>query len=66
MPKIMKKSKVIERNSAVLEIANKHKLQVIDLYSEIFGNEHLIAPDKIHPIEEGYKKLAKVICRYII
>lgn len=60
------KLKVIERNCAVIEIANQYNLKVIDLYNEIFGNEQLISQDDVHLIKEGYEKLARLICKYII
>lgn len=57
--------KVVERNGAAAEIAEQFGLQTVDLYSEIAEDETLIGEDGIHLEEEGYEKLAKLLCKYI-
>ena len=52
---------VIKRNEAVLELADKHGLSVIDLYSVTKSNPQLISADGIHMLPEGYSLLGKEI-----
>ena len=53
--------RVIKRNEAVLELADKHGLSVIDLYSVTKSNPQLISADGIHMLPEGYSLLGKEI-----
>jgi hypothetical protein len=52
---------VVERNQAVLEIAKKHELPIIDLYSLTLQNQHLISSDGVHLLPEGYEIVANKI-----
>jgi alpha-L-fucosidase len=44
----------------VREIASKHKLEVIDLYSPFLGKPDLF-PDKVHPNAEGARAMAEIV-----
>lgn len=50
---------VIERNGAMLEIAEKYGLKVNDLYSQIADKPELYSTDGVHLTDEGYEVLAK-------
>ena len=54
-------ARVIERNNAVLSLAKKYNLPVIDLYSIVNENRDLISEDGVHLITKGYELLAKEI-----
>ena len=54
-------NRVIARNKAVLELAAKYQLPVIDLYSVVDAHRELISPDGVHLVPEGYELLAKEI-----
>lgn len=54
---------VVRRNQAVLEIAKKHELSVIDLYSITLENHDLLSPDGVHLLPEGYELVAREILR---
>ena len=51
--------RVIARNKAVTAIGEKYVLPVVDLYSLTKANAHLLAPDGVHWVEEGYVKIAR-------
>lgn len=51
--------RVIARNKAVTAIGEKYALPVVDLYSLTKENAHLLAPDGVHWVEEGYVKIAR-------
>ena len=53
-------ARVVLRNKAALELAEKYGLGVIDLY-EVTKDEALIGPDGVHLTAEGYELLAKTI-----
>ena len=54
-------ARVIKRNKAAAELAEKYNLPVIDLYSLIEKNPGFIRPDGVHLVEEGYNLLAEAI-----
>ena len=51
-------ARVVVRNRAVSEIAEKYGLEVIDLYTPTHEHPELIAADGVHLVWEGYKLLA--------
>jgi len=51
-------ARVVVRNCAVSEIAEKYGLSVIDLYTPTHEHPELIAADGVHLTLEGYKLLA--------
>lgn len=53
------------RNQAVLKIAEKYHLPVIDLYAVTEKNKELLSEDGIHFTEEGYEMIAKEIISVI-
>ena len=53
--------RVVKRNKAVLEIADKYGLQVIDLYTPVFENPQFLSADGVHLTKEGYQLLATTI-----
>ena len=55
--------RVIVRNKAVIEIAEKYNLPVIDLYSLSKDISEYLSGDGIHFVEEGYKILADKIVK---
>ena len=57
--------RVIARNSAVLEVAKKYDLPVIDLYTIVDKNREFISGDGVHLYEAGYELLAKAIVKEI-
>ncbi|MBE7009990.1 MAG: hypothetical protein E7418_00700 [Ruminococcaceae bacterium] len=54
-----RKNRVIIRNKAALEVAERYGLPVIDLYSVALENAHFLDEGGIHFSAEGYKQLAK-------
>lgn len=52
---------VIERNAAVLALAEKFKLPVIDLYTPLENAPELYSNDGVHLNEKGYLLLANTI-----
>lgn len=52
---------VIERNEAVLRIAEKYNLEVNDNYSAVFGNAGIRATDSYHYNAEGYRLIGNRI-----
>ena len=57
--------KVLDRNKAVLEIAQKYGLEVDDLYTLVDGNVEIKAYDGYHFRKEGYDLLAEKVCEYL-
>lgn len=57
--------RIVKRNEAVLAIAEKYKLPVIDLYSVSEANLHLISEDGTHFTQAGYEAVAKAIIEAI-
>ena len=53
--------RVKSRNNAVLKIAEKYQLEVIDLYSATEKNKELLSEDGIHFTQEGYEVISKEI-----
>ena len=53
--------RVVKRNAAVLELAKKYGLPVIDYYSIVNSHRDLICPDGVHLLPDGYKLLAQKI-----
>ena len=53
------------RNESAIKIASKYGLDVIDLYTPIDANRHLVTPDKIHLTDEGYRLIAREILNKI-
>ena len=53
--------RVKKRNTAVMQIAKKYGLPIIDLYSVSVENVHLRRDDGVHFTAEGYKKFAELI-----
>ena len=53
--------RVKSRNIAVMQIAEKYGLPIIDLYSASVENAHLRKDDGVHFSAEGYKKFAELI-----
>ena len=53
--------RVIERNNAVSEIAERYNLPVVDLYSVVDAHRDMLSADGVHLTPDGYKLLAKVI-----
>lgn len=53
--------RVKERNRSASLVAEKYGLPIIDIYTPIDENRHLVTPDKIHLTDEGYKLIAKTI-----
>lgn len=53
--------RVIERNKAAKEIADKYGLEIIDLYSASLKNKNLMRDDGVHFTDEGYEKLSEEI-----
>ena len=49
------------RNQAVLKIADKYNLPVIDLYAATEKNKELLLDDGVHFTPEGYEMIAKEI-----
>ena len=60
-----RKERVIARNKAVTEIAEKYNLPVIDLYSASLEITDLLTKDGVHFTEEGYIALAEKIVTYL-
>ncbi len=58
---IERNNRVIERNEAVLKIAEKYNLKTIDLYTASFVNSYMLSDDGVHFVQEGYKLLAQTI-----
>ncbi len=58
-------ARTIVRNGAVLKIAEKYSLPVIDLYTVSLENETLLSCDGVHFTDEGYLLLAKEILKEI-
>lgn len=54
-------NRVLLRNKAATEIAEKYGLKIIDLYSVSLENEDLLRPDGVHFTDEGYQKLVDEI-----
>ena len=50
---------VLERNKAMLEIAEKYTLKVNDLYSQIIDKPEIYAADGVHLNDEGYEIIAR-------
>ena len=57
--------RVKARNSAVLKIADKYQLPVIDLYTVTEKNKELLSKDGVHFTPEGYEIIAKEIISVI-
>ena len=53
--------RVAARNRAVLRLAEKYALPVIDLYSITDLHRDLLLPDGVHLTPEGYKLLARAV-----
>ena len=56
---------VVQRNQAVLEIAARQSLPVVDLYSLTLQNRHLLSADGVHLIPEGYDLIAQEILTFL-
>ena len=54
-------ARVIVRNKAVLSLAEKYSLPVIDLYSLVDNHREFLSPDGVHLTPEGYKVLASTL-----
>jgi len=61
-----KLNRVKARNKVVLNIAKKHNLQVIDLYTVTEKNKDLLHEDGVHFTDEGYEVIAKEIIKNIV
>ena len=57
--------RVIARNKAVIELAEKYKLPVVDLYRAVDDNRDLISADGVHLLPDGYRLLADEIIKAI-
>lgn len=55
--------RVKERNKAALQIAEKYRLPVIDLYTLSEKAKDLLSHDGVHFTDEGYKLLAGEILK---
>ena len=53
--------RVKKRNAAVMQIAKKYGLPIIDIYSVSVENAHLRKDDGVHFTAEGYKKFAELM-----
>lgn len=56
---------VVERNQAVLAIAARQKLPVVDLYAPTLENRHLLSSDGVHFIPDGYDLIAQTILTFL-
>lgn len=54
-------ARVVVRNRALSELAEKYDLPVVDLYSVIKNEPALIAADGVHLTWDGYRKLAEAL-----
>ena len=54
-------AEVCRRNEAVLALAEKHGLSVIDLYAVSLAHADLLSPDGVHFTPEGYACFAGAI-----
>ena len=54
-------ARVITRNKAVLSLAEKYGLPVVDLYSLVDNHREFLSPDGVHLTPEGYKILASTL-----
>lgn len=57
--------RVILRNKAAMEIAEKYGLKTIDLYSVSLEHENLLQNDGVHFTDEGYEKLAAELVKSV-
>lgn len=57
--------RVVKRNEAVCEIAEKYSLPVIDIYTLTKENENLLSADGVHFVNEGYHLLAETIVKRV-
>ncbi len=57
--------KVIERNEAACEIAEKYGLKTVDLYTASLENVDLRSEDGVHFTDEGYARFAEIIMKTI-
>ena len=53
-----REKRVIVRNNAAKEIAEKYNLKTIDLYEVSSSKDDLLSPDGVHLTKEGYELLA--------
>lgn len=53
--------RIIVRNKIAEDLAKKHGLKVIDLFTVSKENAELLSYDKVHFTPEGYKKLAEKV-----
>ncbi len=60
-----REKRVIKRNTAAIEVAEKYGLPVIDIYSVTLENANLLAADGAHFSNEGYEKIAEKIIETI-
>lgn len=58
-------AEVCRRNEAVLAIAERHGLGVIDLYAVSLAHADLLSPDGVHFLPEGYDCFAEEILEYL-
>lgn len=56
---------VVERNQAVLEIASRQNLPVVDLYAITLKHAHLLSSDGVHLTPEGYDLIAQEILTFL-
>ena len=54
-------ARVITRNKAVLSLAEKYGLPVVDLYSLVDNHREFLSSDGVHLTPEGYKILASTL-----
>ncbi len=60
-----RESRVVCRNKAAQEIADKYNLPVIDLYKTSYEAAHLLSEDGIHFTAEGYELLADKVIKSV-
>lgn len=54
-----------QRNIAVTEIANTEGLEIVDLYTAIYGKDE-VYKDRVHLLDDGYDMLAQVVTNKIL
>lgn len=53
--------RMIQRNKTASEIADRHQIPVIDLFTITAENKHLLKEDGVHFLPEGYELVASTI-----
>ena len=58
-------ARVMVRNKAVLELAEKYGLKTVDLYSITKQNDAFFSKDGVHLLPEGYRALAECLVKSV-